>query len=470
MENKPNIVLIIMDTARAKNFPMYGYEKNTTPFLNELSKKSVVYQNAYSNAPWTLPSHATLFTGKLLSEHLTVGWGDKLNNLETLAEKLKKKGYYTLGISNNGWVSKTFGLDKGFDEFIPNFFTGLMDEDFRLKLMEVRNKNYSVFRKGFEVIMYYLKKKDLKKIFSLITYFSKRKLRFFSDKGATYTNKLMRKKVGRLKEPFFVFLNYVEPHDPYKAPKNIEKKFLNKYQMKQTKKFKKNTINYYHMNLTKEDKKIIEGLYDSGLYYMDLKIKELYSFFKKNDLEKNTIFIFTSDHGEYLGEHNLFMHAWDIQKEVLKIPLIIKYPDNIPKKIKKTATLIDVFDLIINNFEFQSYKPTISEYYGLATHFKDIYKKFDWLSKEKIDWGNQYMASLIIDNYQFITKESGISELIELQKEEKVVDKNISNKFSKKIEKILGDVKRKRTIYLKRKSLKEKLKKLKLNKSLNKIS
>ena len=96
----PNIILIVLDTLRAKNMSLYGLKKQTTPFLERIAENSVVYNNAYSAAPWTLPSHASIFTGLYPSQHNALAMGNYLKeDLLTLAEYLKNKGYSTISFS-----------------------------------------------------------------------------------------------------------------------------------------------------------------------------------------------------------------------------------------------------------------------------------------------------------------------------------------------------------------------------------
>ena len=117
--NKPNIILIILDTVRADHLSCYGYHKNTTPNIDLIAKEGVLYLNAISQSPWTLPSHASIFTGTYLSKHRTDIDNKKLNpKLMTITEYLSNKAdYKCYGISNNVWVSREFNFNRGFHQF-----------------------------------------------------------------------------------------------------------------------------------------------------------------------------------------------------------------------------------------------------------------------------------------------------------------------------------------------------------------
>ena len=113
-----NVIFIVMDTARAKSFSFYGHDKKTTPNLEKFLQDSVLYENAFANSPWTLPSHANFFTGLYSSEHEADEISKKYSpKKETLPETLRKNGFNTLAISSNTWISRFFDFDRGFDRF-----------------------------------------------------------------------------------------------------------------------------------------------------------------------------------------------------------------------------------------------------------------------------------------------------------------------------------------------------------------
>lgn len=110
-ENK-NVLLVVMDTARKKNLTPYGYERNTTPFLEDFSEESVVFDNAISQAPWTLPSHASMFTGEYPSQHGATQESPYLEKEDTLASHMSDEGYRTAIYSANAWISPHTGLAR----------------------------------------------------------------------------------------------------------------------------------------------------------------------------------------------------------------------------------------------------------------------------------------------------------------------------------------------------------------------
>jgi|GEM_PF-4524255 len=459
---KPNIVLVVMDTARALNFPMYGYERNTSPFLLDLSKKSVVYKNAFSNAPWTLPSHASLFTGKLSSEHKVLSFGDKLPD-DNLVARLKQKGYYTLGISNNAWISNISGFDKPFDKFIlnskPKAKLEIKDKD--KKRFEALNAALTGGKRSIiKFIKYCLRKGLIKELIITALFFVRGRLSIkkfiFIDKGARKTNKRLAKELKQIREPFFIFLNYIEVHGPYSAPKRIERIFIDKRFTKKEIAFVKRRDKIARLrNHDEKELEILRSLYDAGIYYLDSRLKEMYELFVRRGLDKNTIFVFTSDHGDFLGEHGLFEHMLALYKEVVKIPLIIKYPTNKRGIVNEVFSLTDLYNLILNEFKESKKKGcALAEYYGADTH--NNVSMFGGVKREILHKGVMYSASSISKNGQYIEWEDGSNEYIP-EKNSKKSDASI---LKKTLHKILGDLSKKKKIYLMRKKLENTIKKL----------
>ena len=438
ISKKPNIVLVVMDTVRAKNLPMYGYKKNTMPFLNELSKKSVVYKNAYSNAPWTLPSHASLFTGLHSSNHGIISISDKLGKQKNLVKQLHKKGYYTLGFSHNQWIAPFFNFDLGFDEFVferdRDWLNSKKAEDQNQALRLIKFFIHLVKKGEIKRFLRFLRNKFLKKI-------------AFNDKGATITNKKLNDKLKYLKDPFFIFINYLEAHTPYSAPKKIKQKFLGNKKIISSVGLKKD------VDFQKVDLDVLNSSYDSGLYYLDTKLREMYDLFKKNGLLENTIFIFTSDHGEYLGEHKLFEHNIDIYPEVIKIPLIIKYPSEKTRTYNSNFDLISLNKLILNDFkDTKTNEKCFSEFFGLRTTRVHPEEK-PCIKKEYVDRGKTYKASVISKKSQLIVREDGSIDVVSLSPKIKKDEINIP-KLKKEIIKIFGNIKNKRLDYWNKKNSK----------------
>jgi len=431
--DKPNIVLIVMDTARAKNFSCYGYQKETTPFIDRLAEENVLYKKAVANFPWTLPSHASLFTGKYAFEHRIKDAKNDINRKKFLPKKLKECGYFTATVNNNGWVSYLIGEFDGSNQFDFSQYPGSwLDcrKDLFKKYSEKHNKNeFKGKLDRMKFILYEsIKRLDLPTAFSGIKHLLEKKIirfiekfRWIKDSGAKKTNKIISKNIEDFEEPFFLFINYMEPHDRYKPPKFKDEFLKNNPPLSKLRKIN-DILKTKKFDLEEEEITIAENLYNAELKYLDSKIKQLYKILENNDLLDDTVFILTSDHGEYFGEHKtsksepLLTHGLELYEEVLHVPLIIKYPNDISEKIKKRVEIKELYSHILNlaSGKIKKLMPredtSLAEYYGLHSNkFHEKYKS----SKE-----DEQKFAIYSDKWKYIKSES-YCRLFNLDEDEK---------------------------------------------------
>ena len=312
----PNLLLITLDTLRADHLSAYGYERRTTPNIDRLAETGVLFESAIANSSWTLPSHASLFTGRLPHEH-RADWLDPLDRTyPTLAEVLAAHGYATAAFAaNTTYVTPEWGLARGFARF------------------EVYGSSLSD-----DVVRTLYGKKLALTVLPRVGYFDipgrKRASRvnheFFHwlDEGG-----------GR---PFFAFLNYIEVHDPYVPVRGYESRFsahvprgdLVNFQFQPYAFRRKRT-------LTAEEVQSEVNGYDACLAYLDEQLGQLFQELATRGLDKNTLVILTSDHGEAFGNHDLFGHGNGLYIETLHVPLIFVWPGRIPagQRIASTVSL-----------------------------------------------------------------------------------------------------------------------------------
>lgn len=270
---KTSVVIIIMDTARQDRLACYGHFRDNTPNLDELARESTVFRSAYSVSSWTAPAHASLFTGLYPAAHgctqenWTMG-----EDLVTLAEVLRHNGYQTYGITENPTISASFGFGQGFDSY-----------------QEVwRPRDY-----GEENPAYYL----------------------FEGVLAG----LDRQK------PFFLFINFIEPHAPYDS----SHEFIDAYVEDPTSGPNGNDGKEFYLGkvtFSEADFRHMKALYDAEILYTDHQIGRIMERLKSEGLWEETIFIVTSDHGENIGEHGHMEHYFSLHQTTVKIPLMIRYP------------------------------------------------------------------------------------------------------------------------------------------------
>ncbi len=350
-KNNPNIILIILDTARAQSFSCYGYKRETTPNIDRIAQEGVLFENTISPSPWTLPSHASIFTGMYPSRH---GCHEKhkfLNrNLPTLPEILMNIGYRTIGISNNSWISKNFGFDNGFDTFIKLWQIIQYETD----LADASAKGKDKYKKAMGLV---IKGNPFINIANGVygKYFWRR-----YDYGARRINRIVKKllhdELTKSRTPFFIFINYLEPHLIYRAPEPFFGMFLAKTISKKDA-LSVNQDAWGYMGeiapMTKTDFEVLKALYDAELFYLDYRIGEVYELLKKADLLDNSLLIITSDHGENIGEHNLMDHQYCLYDTLLKVPFIMRFP-GIFEGGKRIGNIVQTTDIVPTMMELLS--------------------------------------------------------------------------------------------------------------------
>jgi arylsulfatase A-like enzyme len=300
---KPSIIFILIDTLRADHLGCYGYERRTSPFIDYVASQGLRFEQVTSPAPWTIPVHASLFTGKYPAEHGAHQRHIELGTeLPTLPEQLGKVGYRTVGFSNNPWVGRITSLDRGFSEFteiaapVPG----------RVK-----------------------RSKMLRRFIGL-----SRAAGFRYPRRAERTLRLAENWIGdhfrsNPKRPFFVFVNLMEVHAPYSPPRSFVEPFLapgtdinQLYSIEQD----FDLYNSGMLPLTRERRSGLTSLYDGEIAYVDEQIERFVEGLRKDGVLDDLMLVLTSDHGENLGEHGLMDHQFCVYNTLLHVPLVIHWP------------------------------------------------------------------------------------------------------------------------------------------------
>ncbi len=302
---RPTIILITLDTTRADHLGCYGYARPTSPNLDRLAAESLVYDRAIAPGTWTLPSHASLFTGKFTASHgmrydpegslqLTSAidgpqaWGHYraralAKNERTLAMVLREHGYATGAVVAGPWLKRVFGLDRGFDHFDDDHITSLAGR-----------------------------------------------------RADNVTDKALQWLAASEGAPRFGFLNYFDPHGPYMAPEDFERRFFTEIGLSASDELSEQAAR--------------EAAYDAEIRYMDHHLGRLFDGLRTLGLYEDAWIIVTADHGELLGEHGELGHGDTPWQEVVHVPLIVKAPGPDPPRGRRGAwlQLIDVMPMILD--------------------------------------------------------------------------------------------------------------------------
>ena len=334
-QNRPNLLLIVMDTVRADHLSAYGYSRRTTPNLEAFAREAVVYNNAVAPADMTLSSYGSIYTGLYPSWHHAVPSqaGYVMNALDssfhTLAEILSANGYATLAVlANCGYLSRDFGMQQGFRYY-----------DVRPPVQQGGAEYYlrDAVRPALSLL---LPTGELDRVY--------RRADQITDDGLRLVSAL--REGGR---PFFLSLNYMSAHEPYLAPTEYRAPF-------DSPEFDPDLLRDVRSNLAahRRTPDTVEGLrdltaeYDSALAYMDSEIKRLLDGMRRAGLYDNTMIVITSDHGEALGERDDLNHPASVHEELVRIPLLIKYPRSAgipaPQRSDVTASSVDLLPTFLD--------------------------------------------------------------------------------------------------------------------------
>jgi arylsulfatase A-like enzyme len=425
--HRPNVVLIILDTARALNFSCYGYGRQTTPNIDRIAREGVLFENAISPSPWTLPAHASIFTGMYPSGH---GCHEKHKFLspdfDSLPQILKRNGYRTVGISNNSWVSRSFGFGKGFDKLL-NMWQLVQSE---IDIADPVAIGVEKYKKAAGVLL-----RGNPFVNALNAVYGKAFWRQY-DYGARRINRTVKKLLnGGLGagEPFFLFINYLEPHLVYKAPEPFWGKFLpDGSSREEAGSVNQDAWGYVGgvIPMSGRDHDLLTALYDAELAYLDYRIEELFGLLAGKGMLDDTLVLITSDHGENIGEHGLMDHQYCLYDTLLKVPLIARYPavwdggareDGVVQTTGILPTVLEIVQLEANGrIQGESLLGTggggyaISEYLGPQPPVDAIHKRYPKGDFSKFD---RSLFSIRSRDWKFIEASDGRNELYDVSKD-----------------------------------------------------
>lgn len=314
-----NVIIIILDTARASD--LCSIQNGAPATFSELGSLGSDFTSAYATAPWSLPSHASLFTGTYSSYHGAHADHKQLPSEPiTLAETFQRADYETAAISNNTWISEEFGFARGFDTFHKTWQYVQSDTD----LGEVaRSKEGTAKLRA--VAKKLTKGNTLTNIANAIygQFFRKQQ-----DDGAKQTNEWVSDWLQDRDDasPFFLFINYLEPHLEYRPLREFTEEFLpTGVSYDDAMDIPQDAWSYMaeKTEMTDRDFEILWALYRAELAYLDHRIGELKASLKEADEWEETIFVVTGDHGENIGDHGLMDHQYCLYDTLLHVPLII---------------------------------------------------------------------------------------------------------------------------------------------------
>jgi hypothetical protein len=289
-------ILISIDTLRADHLGLYGYQRDTSPFLDALGARSVVFDHAFAQIPGTLPSHMSLFTGLYPEEHGVYPPDGVLpEGIVSLPELFRRAGYRTAGFTEGGYVAGRYGFARGFEEF-SDAHTG--------------------------------EESDVERTLQ-------RGLSFLERHGA---------------EPFFLFLHTYAVHDPYRPPPGYAERYWQEPPVDTFPPTGPELTAYNRRGgrppLPPRAVEYYQALYDGSIRYVDDVLARFFARLEAMELAASTTVIVTSDHGEEFLEHGRFVHE-QVYRESVHVPLLVYGPGFRPRRVGTPVELVDLAPTLV---------------------------------------------------------------------------------------------------------------------------
>jgi len=364
-----NVVFIIMDAVSASHLSCYGNDRPTTPNIDFLSDEATLFERAYAQAAWTLPSTASFLTGRYPPQRGAAH--SKLVTDVTMASVLRDAGLRTAAFSENPYVVAGFGFDKGF-EFFKEYFPAQ-----RLR------KNPRSFAR---------------------------------IDSAVSVNAVTAWIEDHLAARFFVYLHLLPPHAPYDPPPPYSGKFDTGY--RGTVHGSTDTllkINEGKIKIDRHDLEHLRAQYDENLAYADHQVGRLVEFLRGRSLLDKTILIVTSDHGEAFHEHGVMLHNTTVYEEMIHVPLVIRFPSRygkLPSRFKGVVELTDLLPTICDALRITS-----PESHGTSLlHLLREKRETETLARAWTSMAPEEFAALILPRYKLILDQrTNTAELFDLR-------------------------------------------------------
>jgi arylsulfatase A-like enzyme len=337
-----NVLLVVWDTVRAANTSLYGYRRATTPNLERLASRGVRFDLAFSTSSWTLPAHASLFTGRWPHE-LGVGWKTPVRDgVPTLAGHLASHGYDTAGFAANlDYCSRESGLARGFAHY----------EDFPLSVVDTYTRYVALGRRidvsSWASTIDSMVERTTGRWYNLVPR-SKEHAKSADAINSAFLGWLRKRpKNGR---PFFAFLNFNDAHTPYEVPDPSVVGFGLRPADSLRRQMLQGFTGLDKTTLSHDDVRLATDVYDDCISYLDRHLGLLLDDLSRRGVLENTLVIVTSDHGEHLGDHRLFFHGCSLYRQLVQVPLLIVGKEGIPagRTVLEPVSLCDLPATVID--------------------------------------------------------------------------------------------------------------------------
>lgn len=344
-----DILLLVLDTQRADRLSCYGYGQPTSPHLDAFAQEGTLFKRAIAPAQWTIPSHASLFTGLYPSAHgVLQSYSVLPSTIPTLAERLQAGGYFTAGFCNNPLVGIiNNGLRRGFYSFL-NYSGWLTDRPNQAGMRSGLVGRYrQFFKRNLAAMLRWFQDGFARSEWLLALSFTPLMVPLWqtalSFKGNTARSlqdvaRLLKDRQGVAPDQgIFAFVNLMGVHMPYHPPRSFIERFApqvlnDRSAQVYLRQFNSDVYGWLAPlagHLDEHQKQILDGMYDAEVAYQDQLLGEFFEHLRQSDRLDKTLIIICSDHGEHLGEKQFMGHSLTVYNELVQVPLIIRDPRGI---------------------------------------------------------------------------------------------------------------------------------------------
>ena len=329
-----NVLFVVMDTVRKDRLSVYTHDRETTPALERFAEEATTFEEALAPAPWTLPVHASMFTGLYPSEHGASQEDPYLTGTTTLAESLDRP---SACYSSNAWITPYTGLTAGFSDQ-DNFFQvmpgGFLSEPLARAWRTMNDSD------------------ALRGVADRLVAIGNRFHEHFAgrDDADSKTPHVVDRIIDFIdgNEEYFGFINLMDAHLPYHPPAEYAAEFapgVDSTAVCQNAK----EYNAGVRDIDDAEWEAIRGLYDAEVRHVDAQLDRLFSWMRENDEWEDTLVIVCADHGELHGEHGLYGHEFGIYDELVNVPLLVKHPELPAERRSEQVELLDLYHTILDH-------------------------------------------------------------------------------------------------------------------------
>lgn len=357
------VVFLVLDSMRRDHLGVYDDAIGFTENLDAIAEEAVVFEDAVAQAPWTLPSHATMFTGEYPWDHEATNRDAHFGaDSTTLAERFAQEGYLTAAITPNIWLTPHKGMMEGFQE-VENFLNiggGSAVQWFYRSMSRYFEKLDSRFR--WPVV------RALESVFE-----------FADIDNSCRSEETIEEAIGFIEDhaddQFFLFINLMEPHEPYDPPQE----YLDRHGVTDLEGVPDDNKDFFADGADFDE---LRKAYRASVDYTDDLVGRLEEVLSEQGLE-DAVLVITADHGQALGEADVFGHQFTVGEEVVSVPLLVKHPDHEPGREDALVELRELYDLIPQYAGLTEHEEIGTEVAVGGYEFPEVFRRF--ISADRMD-------------------------------------------------------------------------------------